>query len=58
MAVPQVDGDQPNKRWGAEVAFDDLGTVVADEGRLDQYRRRVEDTGRAAAARLRSAADD
>jgi hypothetical protein len=58
MAVPHVDGDRPNKRWGAEVAFDDLDAIVADPSRLERYRERIVSTGRAAAARLRSSDDD
>jgi len=58
MAVPHVEGDRPDKRWGAEVAFDDLDAVVTDPGRLERYRERIVSSGRAAAARLRSTAND
>jgi hypothetical protein len=58
MAVPHVDGDRPNKRWGAEVAFDDLDAIITDTGRLERYQERIVSAGRAAAARLRSANDD
>ena len=45
MAVPHVEGDRPNKRWGAEVAFDDLDAIVTDPGRLDDTERELSARG-------------
>ena len=58
MAAPHVDGDHAGKRWGVEVPFDALDSMVSDPGRLAAYRQRVKDAGRAAATRLRSPAAD
>ena len=55
MAVPHVEGrDARDKRWGEEVAHDDLDSLFADPDKLAEYRERITQSGRAAAERLRS----
>ncbi len=55
VAVPHVDNNQPDKRWGDEVVFSELEEVVHDATHLQEYRQRVENAGRIEAARLRTA---
>lgn len=58
MAVPHVDNNQTNKRWGDEVAFSELEQVIPDTEKLEEHRGRVEEAGRLAAARLRATATE